>query len=61
MREAKAAAVFAGITVSCKTGHGDNAIENSENLVSAAKRLRGTAMLRSVNGIHRPVKTCTDP
>ena len=61
MRENKAAEVFAVITVVSKTRNGANRIGNSENVGPAAKRLRGTAMLRSVNGMHRPVKTCTDP
>ena len=61
MRENKAAAVSAVITVVCKTRDSDNGIENSEIIGLAAKLLRGTAMLRSVNGMLYPVKTCTDP
>ena len=61
MRENGAAAVSTVITVGCKTRHGANGIETSEIIGSAAKKIRGTAMLRSVNGMHNPVKTCTDP
>lgn len=61
MRETKAAAVSAVITVVCKTKDSSEGIENSENIGSAAKGLRGTAMLRSVNGMRRPVKPSTDP
>ena len=37
MRETEVTAVFAVITVICKTRVSDNGIENSENVGSAAK------------------------
>ena len=61
MRETTITAMSPVITVVYKARDSDNGIENSENIGPAAKRLRGTAMLRSVNEMHRPVKTCTDP
>ena len=61
MWENNAAAVSFVITVVCKTWYGANGIESSEIIGSAAKRIRGTAMLRSVNGIRDPVKPSTDP
>ncbi len=61
MREIKATAVSVAIVIVCKTRDSANGIENSEIIGPAAKRLRRTAMLRSVNGMYSPVKTCTDP
>ena len=61
MRETEVTAVPVAIVIVCKTGYGADGIENSENIGLAAKRLRETAMLRSENGMHSPVKTCTDP